>query len=48
MCDAGRGAVENHTRRHVRSQIESAESFDLGWMLWNAKSNVTVEALRLE
>ncbi len=29
----------------VRSQIESAEAFDLGWMLWNAKSTVTVGAL---
>ena len=29
----------------VRSQIEIAETFDMGWMLWNAKSVVTVEAL---
>lgn len=32
----------------VRSQIDSAESFGLGWMLWNAKSVVTVEALEVE
>ncbi|MEA1902077.1 MAG: putative glycoside hydrolase [Actinomycetota bacterium] len=29
----------------VRAQITSAERYDLGWMLWNAKSNVTVSAL---
>lgn len=29
----------------VRAQIESAEEFGLGWMLWNAKSNVTTDAL---
>ncbi len=29
----------------VRDQIEVAESMGLGWMLWNAQSNVTVEAL---
>lgn len=34
-----------YSSESVRSQIESAESFDLGWMLWNAASNVTVEAL---
>ena len=30
----------------VRAQITSAEKYGLGWMLWNSKSNVTVEALR--
>jgi hypothetical protein len=29
----------------VRAQIEVAEDFGLGWMLWNATSNVTVDAL---
>ena len=29
----------------VRAQIESAESYGLGWMLWNATSEVTTEAL---
>jgi hypothetical protein len=29
----------------VREQIESAEEFGLGWMLWNAESRVTVDAL---
>jgi hypothetical protein len=29
----------------VREQIESAEQFGLGWMLWNAESEVTVDAL---
>ncbi len=29
----------------VRQQITSAEGFGLGWMLWNAKSVVTVDAL---
>ncbi|MBW3667212.1 MAG: putative glycoside hydrolase, partial [Actinobacteria bacterium] len=29
----------------VRAQIESAESFGLGWMLWNARSVVTTDAL---
>ncbi|MDX1469053.1 MAG: putative glycoside hydrolase [Acidimicrobiia bacterium] len=32
----------------VRAQILSAEEFGLGWMLWNAASNVTMEALRPE
>ncbi len=32
----------------VRAQILSAEEFGLGWMLWNAASNVTVDALRPE
>jgi hypothetical protein len=30
----------------VRAEITSAESHGLGWMLWNAKSNVTVDALK--
>ncbi len=30
----------------VRAQIDSAEEFGLGWMLWNSRSNVTVDALR--
>jgi hypothetical protein len=29
----------------VRAQIEIAEEYGLGWMLWNAASNVTTEAL---
>jgi hypothetical protein len=32
----------------VRDQIAEAEARGLGWMLWNAKSTVTVEALGLE
>ena len=34
-----------YTTDQVRAQIESAEQFDLGWMLWNATSTVTVDAL---
>ena len=30
----------------VRAQITSAEEFGLGWMLWNAKSEVTTAALQ--
>jgi len=30
----------------VREQIDSAEEFGFGWMLWNALSKVTMEALR--
>jgi hypothetical protein len=30
----------------VRDQIEVAENFGLGWMLWNAASDVTTSALR--
>jgi hypothetical protein len=30
----------------VREQIESAEQYGLGWMLWNAGSEVTVDALQ--
>ena len=38
-----------YTTEQVRAQIESAEQFGLGWMLWNAASTVTVDALtRLE
>ena len=29
----------------VRAEILAAESFGLGWMLWNTLSNVTIEAL---
>jgi hypothetical protein len=32
----------------VRAQIEEANSRNLGWMLWNAQSNVTVDALLLD
>jgi hypothetical protein len=32
----------------VRTQIEVAERFGLGWMLWNAASEVTVDALTAE
>ena len=34
-----------YTEDKVREQIDAADSFGLGWMLWNAKSEVTVEAL---
>jgi hypothetical protein len=34
-----------YTTDQVRAQIESAEALGLGWMLWNAKSTVTVDAL---
>lgn len=30
----------------VRAQIDAAESFGLGWMLWNSVSRVTVDALK--
>ncbi len=30
----------------VRDQISVVESYGLGWMLWNAKSEVTLDALR--
>jgi hypothetical protein len=30
----------------VRDQISVVESYGLGWMLWNAKSQVTLDALR--
>lgn len=32
----------------VRAQIEEAEQFGLGWMLWNATSSVTTNALNPE
>ncbi len=35
----------NYTADQVRAQIESAEQFGLGWMLWHAASDVTTEAL---
>lgn len=34
-----------YTDDQVRAQTESAEAFGLGWMLWNAHSNVSVGAL---
>lgn len=34
-----------YTSSQVRAQIEVAEEFGLGWMLWNALSNVTTSAL---
>jgi hypothetical protein len=34
-----------YTPEQVRAQIEIAEEYGLGWMLWNAASNVTTEAL---
>jgi hypothetical protein len=37
-----------YSTESVRSQIDSAEKFGLGWMLWNAKSDVTVDALAVE
>jgi hypothetical protein len=30
----------------VREQIAAAEEFGLGWMLWNAESVVSVDALQ--
>lgn len=39
LQDFGYGASE------VREQITSAERYGLGWMLWNAESDVTVDAL---
>ncbi len=38
----------SYTSQQVRDQIEVAEQFGLGWMLWNAQSDVTVDALRVE
>ncbi|MDX1450653.1 MAG: putative glycoside hydrolase, partial [Acidimicrobiia bacterium] len=32
----------------VRAQIDAAEDHGLGWMLWNAASEFTVDALRPE
>ena len=37
-----------YTPEQVRTQIEVAERFGLGWMLWNAASEVTVDALTAE
>ncbi|MDF2730541.1 MAG: hypothetical protein K0T01_2328, partial [Acidimicrobiia bacterium] len=37
-----------YTPDQVRAQIEVAEDYGLGWMLWNAASNVTVDALLAE
>jgi hypothetical protein len=34
-----------YTPEQVRSQIDVAEQFGLGWMLWNAVSTVSVDAL---
>ena len=34
-----------YTASQVRAQIDVAEEFGLGWMLWNAASNVTTGAL---
>jgi hypothetical protein len=34
-----------YTTEQVRTQIEVAEQFGMGWMLWNAASEVTVDAL---
>lgn len=34
-----------YTQDQVRAQIDSAELYGLGWMLWNAESNVTTGAL---
>jgi hypothetical protein len=34
-----------YTSDQVRAQIDSAERFGLGWMLWNAKSSVSIDAL---
>jgi hypothetical protein len=35
-----------YTEEQVRAQIEEAEERGLGWMLWNAASEVSVGALR--
>ena len=37
-----------YTPEQVRAQIEVAEEYGLGWMLWNAESNVTMDALQAE
>lgn len=34
-----------YTANDVRAQITAAEDYGLGWMLWNAQSRVTVDAL---
>lgn len=38
----------SYTDSQVRQQIDAAEEFGLGWMLWNASSNVSENALRSE
>ena len=35
-----------YNANQVRAQIDSTENFGLGWMLWNARSNVTTDALQ--
>jgi len=35
-----------YNAEQVRAQIASAEDYGLGWMLWNAQSVVTVDALQ--
>jgi hypothetical protein len=35
-----------YTEEQVRAQIDEAEARGLGWMLWNAASEVSVGALR--
>lgn len=37
-----------YTPDQVRAQIDSAEQYGLGWMLWNASSNVSLDALHPE
>ncbi|MDP3984847.1 MAG: putative glycoside hydrolase [Acidimicrobiia bacterium] len=37
-----------YTPEQVRAQIDEAEARGLGWMLWNARSEVSVEALLTE
>lgn len=36
----------SYTASQVRAQIDAAEAFGLGWMLWNAVSEVSIAALR--
>jgi hypothetical protein len=38
----------SYTPEQVRDQIEAAEEFGLGWMLWNSTSDVTVDALEVD
>jgi len=35
-----------YTAAQVRAQIDSAEEYGLGWMLWNATSEVTTGAIK--
>ncbi len=37
-----------YTPAQVRAQVEVAEEYGLGWMLWNAQSEVTTDALTSE